>query len=87
MCDPPFVGEVLRFAQDDMHGRIYFKSANKLGCASCGSGFVRYKQRLERPRVPISQGSQKGHYVRLLLLGQLPIEHEVKIFHRVLQRE
>ena len=35
----------------------------------------------------ISQGSQKGHYVRLLLLAQLPIEHEIKIFYRVLQRE
>ena len=35
----------------------------------------------------ISQGSQKCHYVSLLLLGQLPIEHEIKIFYRVLQRE
>ena len=33
------------------------------------------------------QGSHKGHYVRLLLLGQLPIEHEVEIFYRVFQRE
>jgi hypothetical protein len=35
----------------------------------------------------ILQGSHKGHYVGLLLLGQLPIEHEIKIFYRVLQRE
>ncbi len=35
----------------------------------------------------ILQGSHKGHYVSLLLLGQLPIEHEIKIFYRVLQRE
>ena len=35
----------------------------------------------------ISQCSHKGHYVSLLLLGQLPIEHEIKIFYRVLQRE
>src|SRR6266403_627261 len=34
-----------------------------------------------------AQGSHKGHYVRLFLLGQFPIEHEIKIFYRVLQRE
>jgi hypothetical protein len=48
--------------------------------------FVSCRQRLESAP-QISQGSHKGHYVRLLLLRQLPIEHEIKIFYRVLQRE